>query len=119
MVNAPRSVVAKIRVEEWIDVGAADLTEGELRGLEVGERLVLLARHDGRISAMDDSCNHAGCLLSGGWIEPRKAAVVCPCHEYAFELGSGRNVTFPRLCEDQRAFEVRIENGRVMIRLTE
>jgi 3-phenylpropionate/trans-cinnamate dioxygenase ferredoxin subunit len=102
--------------EGFIDVGPADLTEGELRGLEVGERLVLVVRHQGRITAMDDSCNHAGCLLSGGWLHPRKGAVVCPCHEYAFELGSGRNLTIPRLCDDQGAFEVRVERGRVMIR---
>jgi len=104
-------------MEGFTDVGPADLIEGELRGLEVGERLVLLARHNGRITAMDDSCNRAGCLLSGGWLNQKKGAVVCPCHEYAFELGTGRNVTFPRLCGDQGAFEVRIEGGRVMIRL--
>jgi 3-phenylpropionate/trans-cinnamate dioxygenase ferredoxin subunit len=103
---------------EWIDVCPADLVEGELRGLEIGERLVLLARLGDRITAMDDSCNHAGCLLSGGWVDEKKRAVVCPCHEYAFELGTGRNVTFPVLCDDQRAFEVRVEGGRVMIRLT-
>jgi 3-phenylpropionate/trans-cinnamate dioxygenase ferredoxin component len=101
----------------WVDVGPANLSEGELRGLEVGERLVLLALQGGKISALDDSCVHAGCLLSGGWIEAKKAAVVCPCHEYSFELATGRNVTFPRLCDDQPAFEVRVENGRVMIRL--
>ena len=104
-------------MEGWVDVGAADLIEGELRGLEVGERLVLLTRYQGRITAMDDSCNHAGCLLSGGWMQEKKAAVVCPCHEYAFELGSGRNVTFPRLCDDQPVFEVRVERGRVRIRI--
>jgi 3-phenylpropionate/trans-cinnamate dioxygenase ferredoxin component len=104
-------------MQGWIDVGPADLIEGELRGLEVGERLVLLARYQGRITAMDDSCNHAGCLLSGGWLHEKKGAVVCPCHEYAFELGTGRNVTYPRLCDDQRAFEVRVERGRVMIYL--
>jgi 3-phenylpropionate/trans-cinnamate dioxygenase ferredoxin component len=108
-----------MRVPDWIDVGAADLTEGELRGLEVGQRLLLLACHEGRVTAMDDSCNHAGCLLSGGWIDVRKRAVVCPCHEYCFELGSGRNVTVPRLCKDQRAFGVRVENGRVLVRLEE
>jgi 3-phenylpropionate/trans-cinnamate dioxygenase ferredoxin component len=103
-------------MEGFIDVGPADLMEGELRGLEVRERLVLVVRHHGRITAMDDSCNHAGCLLSGGWLHERKGAVVCPCHEYAFELGSGRNLTIPRLCDDQSAFEVRVEDGRVMIR---
>ena len=104
---------------DWIDVGAADLSEGELRGLEVGERLVLLACHQGRVTAMDDSCNHAGCLLSGGWIDGRRGAIVCPCHEYAFELATGRNVTIPRLCDDQTAFPLRVENGRVLLRLPE
>lgn len=104
-------------MSDWIDVGPADLTAGELRGLEVGEQLVLLACHAGAVHALDDSCNHAGCLLSGGWIDARKAAVVCPCHEYLFELATGRNVTFPRLCGDQDAFETRIEAGRVLLRL--
>ena len=104
-------------MSQWIDVGPADLIEGELRGLEIGERLVLLACHRGAVTAMDDSCNHAGCLLSGGWIDGRKRGVVCPCHEYCFELGTGRNVTFPRLCGDQRAFAVRVEGGRVCITL--
>src|SRR4051812_30540536 len=104
---------------DWCAAGPVDPTEGELRARETATRLVLLARLGGKITAMDDSCNHAGCLLSGGWIQERKKAVVCPCHEYAFELGTGRNVTFPRLCDDQVAFEVRVEGGRVMIRLPE
>ena len=104
-------------MSEWIDVCAADLAPGELRGLEVGKRLVLLASHGGRICAIDDFCNHAGCLLSGGWIDGRKAAVVCPCHEYAFELATGKNVTFPRLSEDQESFPLKIENGRVLLRI--
>ena len=100
-------------MEGFTDVGPADLMEGELRGLEVGERLVLLARHDGRITAMDDSCNHAGCLLSGGWLHGRKARW-CR-HEYAFELGRGEFTI--QSCATISAFEVRIERGRVMIRL--
>src|SRR5205814_7755217 len=31
------------KVAGWIDVGPADLVEGELRGREIGQRLVLLA----------------------------------------------------------------------------
>jgi 3-phenylpropionate/trans-cinnamate dioxygenase ferredoxin subunit len=104
-------------VSDWIDVCAADLLPGELRGLEVGGRLVLIANDAGRLSAIDDFCNHAGCLLSGGWIDPRKRAVVCPCHEYVFELKSGRNVTFPRLAGDQDAFPLKVEDGRIFVRL--
>src|SRR5438105_6817581 len=79
-------MLARTPMADWIDVCADDLLEGELRGVEVGKRLVLIARQDGELSAIDDFCNHAGCLLSGGWMDVKKRAVVCPCHEYTFEL---------------------------------
>ena len=104
-------------VADWIDVCGADLTEGELRWLEVGKRLVLVASQAGQLHAIDDFCNHAGCLLSGGWVDVKKCAVVCPCHEYAFDLRDGRNVTFPRLSDDQEAFPLKVENGRVWLRI--
>ncbi len=103
---------------DWIDVCAADLMVGELRGIEVGKRLVLVANDAGQLSAIDDFCNHAGCLLSGGWIDPKKHAVICPCHEYAFELTTGKNVTFPRLSDDQDAFPLKIEGGRVWLQVS-
>lgn len=101
----------------WIDLGPADLAAGELRGYSVDDEHVLVAEHGGRLHALDDLCLHAGCLLSEGWIDARKAAVVCPCHEYTFELASGRNVTVPRLCEDQPVRPLRVEGGRIYIRL--
>src|SRR5207244_6950630 len=91
------SVVARTRMQGWIDVGPADLIEGELRGLEVGERLVLLTRYQGRITAMDDSCNHARCLLSGGWMHEKKGAVACTCHDYPLAPGPAPSVTYPHL----------------------
>ena len=100
-------------MEGWIDVCAADLIEGELRGLEVRERLVLLVRHKGRITAMGDSCNHAGCLLSGGTLEGN--TVVCPCHEVGFDLDTGKNVTSPGICDDQPAFKVELEDGELVV----
>ena len=102
---------------DWIDVCDADLTEGELRGVEIGKRLVLIASQAGRLLAIDDFCNHAGCLLSGGWIDAKKCAVVCPCHEYAFDLRDGKNVTFPRLSDDQEAFPLKVEAGRIFLQI--
>ena len=111
-------MLARTPMADWIDVCADDLLEGELRGVEVGKRLVLIARQDGELSAIDDFCNHAGCLLSGGWMDVKKRAVVCPCHEYTFELNSGRNVTFPRLSADQESFPLKIEHGRVFLKIS-
>ncbi len=90
-------------------LGPADLGEGELRGYEVGDRNVLVAKVGGRYKALDDSCNHAGCLLSGGRIEGN--TVVCPCHEVGFDLDTGRNLTSPGVCDDQPTERVVDDEG--------
>ncbi len=99
----------------WRELGPPDLGPGELRGFDLGDRLVLLANLRGRLYALDDWCNHAGCLLSGGWLDGKRDCVVCPCHEYAFRLDDGRNITTPRLCDDQEAFPIKIEGDVVFV----
>ena len=96
-----------------INLGPADLQEGELRGYAVGKRNVLVACVGGRIKALDDWCNHAGCLLSGGRLE--KNTVVCPCHEVGFDLDTGKNVTSPGVADDQPAYPTEIEGGQLHV----
>lgn len=96
-----------------IKLGPADLQEGELRGYAVGKRNVLVACVGGRIKALDDWCNHGGCLLSGGWLE--KNMVVCPCHEIGFDLDSGKNVTSPGVADDQPAYETEVSDGQLAV----
>src|SRR5215203_3802449 len=48
-----------------VRLGPADFAEQEMRGYEVERRNVCVARIGGRYKALDDWCNHAGCLLSG------------------------------------------------------
>lgn len=96
-----------------ITLGPADLKEGELRGYAVGTRNVLVACVGGRLKALDDWCNHAGCLLSGGRLEQN--LVVCPCHEIGFDLDSGKNATSPGVADDQPAFRLEIEDGTIVL----
>ncbi len=96
-----------------IKLGAADLVEGELRGYAVGKRNVLVACVGGKFKALDDWCNHAGCLLSGGRLEQNM--VVCPCHEIGFDLDSGKNVTSPGVADDQPAFGTEVEAGQLVV----
>jgi 3-phenylpropionate/trans-cinnamate dioxygenase ferredoxin subunit len=110
-------------VKRRVLLGPDQLQEGEMRGYEPEgtARLVCLARVGGRLLAIDDWCNHAGCQLSmGGWLsrspEGRPIAV-CPCHEVGFDLESGRNVTSPGICDDQPAFQVQVEDGLVFAEL--
>ncbi len=100
---------------ERISLGPSSaIVEGQLRGFEVEpERFVLVARLEGGLHAIDDWCNHAGCLLSGG----RRAGgvVLCPCHEIGFDLLSGKNVTDPNLCADQRRYQVGEQDGEIFL----
>jgi 3-phenylpropionate/trans-cinnamate dioxygenase ferredoxin subunit len=96
-----------------IRLGPADFADGEMRGFEIGKRNVVVACVAGAYKALDDWCNHAGCLLSGGRVE--KNLVICPCHEVGFDLDSGRNATSPGVCDDQRAFRVVVEDGALIL----
>jgi 3-phenylpropionate/trans-cinnamate dioxygenase ferredoxin subunit len=96
-----------------ISLGPADFAEGEMRGFAVGKRNVVVAKLAGKYKALDDWCNHAGCLLSGGRLE--KNIIICPCHEVGFDMDSGKNVTSPEVCDDQPAFSVSIEDGRLIL----
>ena len=71
----------------------------------MGKRNVLVACVAGSFKALDDWCNHAGCLLSGGRLEQNM--VVCPCHEIGFDLDTGKNVTSPGVADDQPAYHDR------------
>jgi 3-phenylpropionate/trans-cinnamate dioxygenase ferredoxin component len=98
---------------EKVNLGPADFAENELRGYEVGPRNVLVAKVGGRYKALDDWCNHAGCLLSGGRLEGN--TVVCPCHEVGFDLDTGANVTSPGVCDDQPTVKVAVETGDIVV----
>jgi 3-phenylpropionate/trans-cinnamate dioxygenase ferredoxin component len=105
--------------EAWKDLGPADIAPGAHRGVQLGpEEFVLLVNLDGVYHAIDDWCNHAGCLLSQGPLEGEN--IVCHCHYAEFNVKTGSLITQPRICEDQARYELRIENERVLgLRLPE
>jgi 3-phenylpropionate/trans-cinnamate dioxygenase ferredoxin subunit len=96
-----------------VSLGPANFAENEMRGFGVGKRNVLVACIGGKYMALDDWCNHAGCLLSGGRLE--KNLVICPCHEVGFDMDTGRNMTSPSVCDDQRRYTVVVENGLLVL----
>ncbi len=96
--------------------GPADLGEGQMRGVRLpGDRHVLVAVVQGAVAALDDSCSHAGCLLSGGKLSGGE--VVCPCHGMTFDVRSGALTCRPRLCDDQRTYPVWVEGGEIWVEI--
>jgi 3-phenylpropionate/trans-cinnamate dioxygenase ferredoxin subunit len=96
-----------------IKLGPGNFRDGEMRGFQIGKRNVVVALIDGRYRALDDWCNHAGCLLSGGRVE--KNLVICPCHEVGFDFETGKNMTSPGVCDDQPAFQITVEDGQLIL----
>ena len=99
-----------------VPVPPGEPTDGSMRAvrLESGHYL-LLVRHRGRLHALDDLCNHAGCLLSKGRLEDGR--IVCPCHLMAFDVATGALRSVPRLCDDQRTYPVVDRDGAIWVDL--
>jgi len=89
----------------------AELQENRGRLVSLGNKALALFRLDERIVAIDAECPHAGGPLQEGAIEG--GCVVCPWHEYAFELATGRCTTDPALSVN--TYPVSVEGGAVWV----
>lgn len=92
----------------------ADVPPNTLLSVEVGDFNVCLANADGRIYAFRDNCTHRDFPLSAGEIEDGE--VECTWHGAKFELSSGRATRLPAV-KPVQTFEVRVENGEILIGL--
>jgi sulfite reductase beta subunit-like hemoprotein/nitrite reductase/ring-hydroxylating ferredoxin subunit len=98
---------------------AAELREGVGRlvsasgtsAAPMAARSLALFRVGERIVAMDAECPHAGGALCEGRIEA--GCVVCPLHDYPFELATGRCTTQATL--SVRIYPVTVEQGDVYV----
>lgn len=98
----------------WVDVGPADLGDGDLREAGGGGLQLCLARRGDHWFAFETWCTHAECPLSDGWLEGD--GVRCACHGALFSLGSGVALEGP--AEDPiRVFPARETDGRVEVDL--
>ena len=104
-----------------ISLGRVEIPDGEMRGFTRGAARILVARVNGELAAIDDGCNHSGCSLSEGSLceFERMKCVRCPCHGIDFEVRSGRNVTIPRICDDQAKFPIREAQGEIFVQIPE
>ncbi|MEO5633546.1 Rieske (2Fe-2S) protein [Gaiella sp.] len=78
-----------------VDLGPADLADGELRAATAEGLTLVVARSEGRYVAFETWCSHEECPLSDGWIEG--AAVRCACHGALFSLTDGTVLEGPAL----------------------
>jgi nitrite reductase/ring-hydroxylating ferredoxin subunit/uncharacterized membrane protein len=100
---------------DWVPaLDAAELEDGKpARGM-AGDVAVLLLKRGATIHAVADVCGHAGGPLHQGALED--GCVVCPWHQSTFRLDDGAVVHGPAT-GPQPAFDARIEDGKVLVRV--
>lgn len=83
----------------------SDLKEGDQRALTVGNKPLLLIKHQHEIHALENNCPHQQLPLEGG--EIADGNLICPFHGAQFCLKTGLVKSLPAT-ENLRVFPVRV-----------
>lgn len=92
----------------------SELWVGEMRGLVVAGRRLLLVRTEEAVCAYEDRCAHLGLPLSSGKLE--NGVITCAHHRYAYDARTGRginpeNVSLKRLPSCVRGPVIEVDLG--------
>ena len=91
---------------------AADFAPGEMRGILVGGRDILVCRSKQGWHALDNVCTHAYARLSEGRL--RGCRLICPLHGASFDVRDGSVLGLPATAP-LKAHRLRIEEGRIEV----
>lgn len=59
--------------------------------VKVDGKKLCLVRHAEQLYAVQNTCPHAGGILSGGWC--KNGYLICPIHRWEYSLTNGRGAT--------------------------
>jgi naphthalene 1,2-dioxygenase system ferredoxin subunit len=98
---------------EWLPVAArADVPEGDVIAVKVGNQDIALYGVEGEVYATANICTHGHARLCEGFLEGNE--IECPLHQGRFDVTTGKAVLEP-VTDDIRTFPVRIEHGQVLL----
>lgn len=93
--------------------GAADLSPGDVRAVDADGEAVLLANVDGDVYAVRDGCPVDGRSLAGGRLTG--FVLVCPWHNCAYDVRSGRRADDEPGAEHLAVLPVAVEERDVKV----
>src|SRR6201989_3196393 len=94
--------------------GAANLKENERKLISAGNTKILVLRHQGKLSAFQSKCPHAGGPLEKGAI--CNGRLVCPWHMGTFRIPDGRLIEPPAM-DSLKTYPLRIQASKVSVTL--
>lgn len=99
--------------EEWVEVASlADVPEGNMLGVTVGDKEIALFNLGGTVCATSNLCTHAYAFLTDGWLDGE--TVECPLHAGVFEVRTGKGMG-PPVPEDLKTFPVRLVGDAIEV----
>jgi NADPH-dependent 2,4-dienoyl-CoA reductase/sulfur reductase-like enzyme/nitrite reductase/ring-hydroxylating ferredoxin subunit len=101
-----RAVVAKYQ----------DLPEGEMQQVLAEKTPVLLAKFEGKITAVSANCTHYGAPLGKGALKDK--CVVCPWHNSRYNITTGKQTNPPGL-DYLTQYQVEIDGEDVVVHIPE
>lgn len=103
-------------MDDWIEVpGGAGLAAEDVMRFDHGGRTFALYRDDrGGWFASDGLCTHEHVHLADGFVIGN--TIECPRHQGRFDVRTGRALGAP-VCVDLRTHPVKVEDGRVFVRI--
>ncbi|GAB4186254.1 MAG: hypothetical protein Kow00105_00710 [Phycisphaeraceae bacterium] len=102
--------------QKWLDIGSVTgFTADGHQCFNIGHLSLVVLRVGDRWYAIENRCPHAGLPLGEG--ERRGMTLTCPYHGYTYHIGTGRNIDFPDVDPPVRTFPVRVELGRLQVRV--
>ncbi len=100
---------------DWTDAAAeGDLWEGAGIAATVQGQEIALFRVGDALYATDNLCTHGHARLCEGFVEGHE--IECPLHQGRFDLKTGEATCAP-VTEPIKTYPIRIEGGRVQVRL--
>jgi nitrite reductase/ring-hydroxylating ferredoxin subunit/uncharacterized membrane protein len=111
--------VPHLVVPGWHDLCAIDdLPDGRPVERHLGDVPLLVVRRGKSIDVLSDRCSHLSGPLHDGTVSlvSGEACITCPWHGSTFSLSDGHVVSGPATAR-QHAFDVRVEAGRLQVRL--
>ena len=98
-----------------LSIAEVEIKEGTMKLVRIEGVPVLFIKQKGKIYVIDDRCPHMGCRFSGGSLDDD--VVVCPCHEWRFNLVSGEYEGMP----DNKlvTYPFKIVDGKIWVKLDE
>lgn len=72
----------------WIKIEIDLPSQDFIQQIKINGKKLCVIRNEGELHVVQNTCPHAGGILSGGWCKEGK--IVCPIHRYEYDLKNGR-----------------------------